>query len=459
MPALDLGLFALGQTFLTIGVAVLLLVALQQSRPRDRRADAHLLAPFAAFALLYGLRLWTVIASVRQALPLDSAAWDAAYAWLTYAVPAPAAMFLSRLLGGNWPPALRRLFQLPWAALAGGVLADLILRSPGHWNLGNSLMVMAGVAALLLGLRWPPAWLPREKWALTLGLGGFAAAILFTNLAAVGILSPGLGGGFAFLEGPFILLFAVAMGYVALARTYDEQAQLRRMRDELALARKIQGTLVPAELPRVPSLQIEADYEPMHEVAGDFYDWVSPTPLSVTILVADVSGHGVPAALLASAVKVAFRAQQGQWHHPAKVLAGMNAILKGLVKGPYVTAACLHVNRETREGFYSGAGHPPGWQIGPLGTRTPLDSNGLPLGLFAGLEFQNQVFRLAAGDRFYLCTDGVLEAENAAGEVFQPAYERLVERRCSVTAIRDQLLAWQGNAAQDDRTLLMIEFR
>ena len=97
----------------------------------------------------------------------------------------------------------------------------------------------------------------------------------------------------------------------------------------------------------------------MTAVAGDFYDFLVIDPERVGILVADVSGHGVPAALIASMVKVAFAAQKDHADTTAAVLAGMNETLCGRLAGQYVTAAYLFIDTRSRMIRYGAAGHPP----------------------------------------------------------------------------------------------------
>ena len=97
----------------------------------------------------------------------------------------------------------------------------------------------------------------------------------------------------------------------------------------------------------------------MTQVAGDFYDFLQLDERRVTVLIADVSGHGVPAALIASMLKVAFAQQAVHAADPASVLAGLNSILNGVLDGQFVTAACAHIDLGAHAITYAGAGHPP----------------------------------------------------------------------------------------------------
>lgn len=105
------------------------------------------------------------------------------------------------------------------------------------------------------------------------------------------------------------VIFLGALGYIALGRTLRREEKLITLESELELARKIQQSILPLRAPICSSFQVAARYLPMTDVAGDFYDCVVSDPERLAILVADVSGHGIPAALIASMVKLAAASQ------------------------------------------------------------------------------------------------------------------------------------------------------
>ena len=105
-------------------------------------------------------------------------------------------------------------------------------------------------------------------------------------------------------------------------RAIEDARRLAVIDGELSIARQIQSSILPQAMPRVAGLTLVARYRPMSAVAGDFYDFVEIDPQQLGVLVADVSGHGVPAALIASMVKVALAAQRERADQPAAVLAG-----------------------------------------------------------------------------------------------------------------------------------------
>src|SRR5262249_61661029 len=126
------------------------------------------------------------------------------------------------------------------------------------------------------------------------------------------------------LEPVGMLAFIAGLGYFVAERAIESERRLFSLSKEMETARNIQQSILPAATPSAPGLEIIASYLPMAEVAGDFYDFLDQGGGRLGVLVADVSGHGVPAALIASMVKVAFAAQADHASDPARVIAGMN---------------------------------------------------------------------------------------------------------------------------------------
>src|SRR5258708_12564656 len=111
--------------------------------------------------------------------------------------------------------------------------------------------------------------------------------------------------------------------------------------------------------PDSPNFRVAARYIPMTSVAGDFYDFIVSNDKQVGLLIADVSGHGVPAALIASMVKLAATSQRDNATDPSSLLSGMNAALCGNTQNQFVTAAYVHLDSDLPALRYSAAGHPP----------------------------------------------------------------------------------------------------
>lgn len=120
------------------------------------------------------------------------------------------------------------------------------------------------------------------------------------------------------------------LGYVAAHQTLQRDLKIQ---EELKLARQIQLSILPAAFPDWTNFRVAARYVPMNSVAGDFYDFIVADDTQTGLLIADVSGHGVPAALIASMVNASATAQRTNAAAPAGLLAGMNAVLCGNTQG------------------------------------------------------------------------------------------------------------------------------
>jgi len=256
--------------------------------------------------------------------------------------------------------------------------------------------------------------------------------------------------------------------HLALRETREQLArQLSAIQHELEMARKIQLSILPREVPRVEGVEIAARYVPMTSVAGDFYDFIPVDEKRFGALVADVSGHGVPAALVASMLKIALAAQSPHASDPARVLAGLNQALCGKFATHFVTAAYLFVDTEKGTIDYAGAGHPPLVLCGNSGSARAVQQNGLFLGMFPHAKYSAVQVAIAPGDRCAVYTDGVSEARNRAGEEFgtdrlQTLLEASRDQPADPFADRvlDTLNEWTsrppGEGHDDDITLLVI---
>ena len=245
--------------------------------------------------------------------------------------------------------------------------------------------------------------------------------------------------------------------------------QLVEINTELEMARQIQLSILPSTTPKITGMDIVARYIPMTSVAGDFYDFIVVDERHVGILIADVSGHGLPAALIASMLQVALTAQARHVSEPGKVLAGLNQALCGKFQHNFVTAAYVYVDLEKNTMNYAGAGHPPLllWRKS-TGSASQLLENGLVMGQFEEATYDSLQVPIEAGDRFVLYTDGILETTNPAQEEFgTDRFMHFMETNNKLTAgpFADALLLelarWleqpPGEGHKDDISLLAID--
>jgi serine phosphatase RsbU (regulator of sigma subunit) len=203
----------------------------------------------------------------------------------------------------------------------------------------------------------------------------------------------------------------------------------------------------------------------MTAVAGDFYEFVAADENRIGFLVADVTGHGVPAALIASMIKVATQSVQASAHDPGEVLRGLNRILWKQLHEQYVSAAYLWIDTERGKALYSAAGHPPllRWSEGEL---ERIESNGLLFGVVPDPVYPVRELAILEGERLLLYTDGLIEPQNVAGEFFgDRQLEQVIRKNESrppallVEQLLSEIRASQPASLpqQDDITLIVID--
>ena len=281
-------------------------------------------------------------------------------------------------------------------------------------------------------------------------------------------------GAVDYIHKPFLAAVVKARVHTHLMlREAREQLsqQLVSINSELEMARKIQLAILPHETPKIMGLEIAARFVPMGSVAGDFYDFVIMDEKHVGILIADATGHGLPAALIASMLQMALAAQAAHASNPAAVLSGLNQALYGKFTAHFVTAAYIFVDMEKRIMKYGGAGHPP-LLLWRASTRSAdeLEENGLVLGLFADATYGEIEATMQPGDRVVAYTDGILEASNPSGEMYGgQRFKQFLELNCLTganefsDALLDEMALWsgqpRGQGQQDDITFLTVDFK
>jgi sigma-B regulation protein RsbU (phosphoserine phosphatase) len=299
-----------------------------------------------------------------------------------------------------------------------------------------------------------------DSGVLAVGTLVFAIEALYVNVTRpLGHQTPAIFDTLGFA------VFLLSLGYVALRSIFANERRLLSIENELAIAREIQSSILPSSSPELKDLRITAAYRPMTAVAGDFYDFIPLDQHRVGVLVADVSGHGVPAALIAAMIKVALQSVMPSAHDPREVLRGLNRILSGQLRDQFVTAAYLVIDTQNRKALYSAAGHPP--MLRSRGSKLErIESNGIVFGVMPDPDYPVCDMAINPGDRFLLYTDGVIEPENASGDSFGDCKLEQVVRNNQLrppSELVDQLLFeirhWQpaSLAQQDDITLIVID--
>jgi serine phosphatase RsbU (regulator of sigma subunit) len=346
-----------------------------------------------------------------------------------------------------------------------GVPRGILISINSAMVLGTVLIAVAYLAVTRLrsGSR-PP--LSRDVRIFAAGFAVWLLFVIYVNLGSLGFL-PVIQ-----IEFVGFLIFVACLAYVSATRTLANEEKLVEINNELKIAHGIQTSILPRSIPKLPRLDIAARYAPMSAVAGDFYDFLEVDAQHLGILVADVTGHGVPAALIASMLKIAFAAQAPHAADPAAVLSGLNRALCGKFDEHFVTAAYLFLDLQAGLLRYAAAGHPPMLSLPRQAVAAQeISENGLMLGLFPEAEYSGIERKINAGDRFLLYTDGVFEARNAAQEEYGRARCRqaLVALRSlpaeAVTAaLFDEVAEFSGltnknRPQEDDITLVVVDIR
>src|SRR5580698_5384812 len=260
-------------------------------------------------------------------------------------------------------------------------------------------------------------------------------------------------------------LFGRATNSLVLAGTV--KTAYEEIDRELKAVAAIQRSLLPATLPEVPSLKLAAHYETARRAGGDYYDFIPLPGGLLGILIADVSGHGTPAAVMMAVMHSIVHNYPGDPLPPSRLLTFLNQkLVQHYVgeNGTFVTAFYGIFDPSTRVLTYSCAGHNP-----PLMRRcsqqevSKLDgAQQMPLGVMEETTFPNHSEQLRPGDQIIFYTDGITEATNANGEMFGTQRLDDVLSECSsepgeiIESVRHQLNAHTGGAApRDDQTLVV----
>ena len=454
----QVGGIILGTIFLFIGLAACGIAAIRH------RGGVHLLVCFGVFTGMYGTRILAQTPAGFSILPQSTwASRPYVIAIITYLINIPALLFWLELSLGK----LRRFLQITIlaASVVGvvGVCSAFMTASPYGFMPYNHLLaiwVLLALAAVNAVPGLAKRFLVIQSRISVVGTLVLAVAALYSNLERFLHLP-----SYPSSEPLAFAVFIFSLGYVAAERIFADERRLLSIESELAIAREIQTAILPSGVPELQNLRIVAAYRPMTAVAGDFYEFVCVDQNRAGILVADVTGHGVPAALIASMIKVAMQSVVSCAADPAKVLSGLNRILYGQLRGQFVTAAYLWIDTETHTAVYSAAGHPPllRWRKDGL---ERIESNGLLFGVSADSQYSARPLPLNPGDRFLLYTDGVIEPQNASGESFGDCkIEQIIRNNQSrpPADLSDQLLTeirqWQpaSMTQQDDITLIIVD--
>jgi phosphoserine phosphatase RsbU/P len=406
----------------------------------------------ALFAILYGQRLWIRLDLMALVVPA-SPFFGTLRVSINYLVPIPAFFYFDA--AGLLGPFGRRISLACSVFFLSLFCATIVFGPRPAFDVINSVAVISCLAALVVESLQQQAT-DRDFIIIRRGLLVFAAFALWQNIAQSFWRLPNIEPlGFAFFLG--------TLGYVAAKRTLRRDHEFNEIQKELEIARRIQTAILPSSYPHSVHFQVAARYVPMTSVAGDFYDFLVAGDGQAGLLVADVSGHGVPAALIASMVKLAASSQRAHAAEPATLLSGMNQALCGNTQSQFVTAAYVHLDAHSATLRYAAAGHPPMLLL-RAGKVISVEENGLILGVFPLATYSTAVHALEPGDRLLLYTDGILEADNDEGTEFgQPRLGAVLAESSALSpeeaadSIISAIQSW-SRTQNDDLTVLLCDY-
>ncbi|HEY0141099.1 MAG TPA: PP2C family protein-serine/threonine phosphatase [Thermoanaerobaculia bacterium] len=438
MPPLADALTLVIATILVTIAAVLLAFSLLSG---VRQTRGLMLA--GVFAALYATRMLTDLDA------LEPIGWlDRFRAALEYLVPLPAAFLFAHEFGGRLKRASRVIAYAFSALAVVAIPYELLIAHPYALRRLLDAVVVLFMIVFLINLF-------TATGAKLIRLGSFVFALFVLN-EHLGVVPR----GFENVMEPIGFLFFVTMVVLTLLQeTIANRGRLIAVESELTTARTIQQSIIPDAPPRIEGLEIATAYHPASQVGGDFYDFVVTPDGELAVFIADVSGHGVPAALVASMLKIALAAQS-ELTDPAALLQQLNQLFCGRLKRQFFTAtyAVIGSNAIT----LASGGHPPPIVCSPVNGSREVHADGFVIGRMRNARFDAVTAPFVAGDTAVFYTDGIIEARSPAEEpwgserlqAFVDAY-RADSAQQIAEGIIQEVRRW--GAPDDDLTLVVVK--
>lgn len=323
------------------------------------------------------------------------------------------------------------------------------------------LSVIAGIIPILLIVRWRRG---NQEAGILLVPAVVSSLSVYVQLGIflVGTIPEFAGAAFRFQNaifnwtaGPFTInvnsidgsLFVLSLAIILVLRSTRIAHQQAHLETEMAAAREVQQIILPEQLDHVPGFSIESAYVPAQEVGGDFFQILPAPEGSLLLVIGDVAGKGLPAAMLVSVLVGAIRGVAEYTSEPAELLANLNQRLVGRVAGNFSTAQAARIFSDGSV-VLSNAGHLPPYLDG----QEVAISGALPLGAKAGTRYETMRFQMPRGSRLTFYSDGIVEAQDARGELF--GFER--SRQISMEPVAAIVEAAKQFGQQDDMTVIAI---
>lgn len=252
--------------------------------------------------------------------------------------------------------------------------------------------------------------------------------------------------------------------YRDLKNAQDQVIEKEKLEHELEVARRIQQTILPKQIPCLPGWEMAAHWQPAHAVSGDFYDFIHFPDGRLALVVGDVTGKGVPASLVMATTRSILRATAHPDLSPGQVLERVNnQVCVDILPGMFVTCFYGLLDPGTGKLTFANAGHclPLHKQAGEVCEER---ARGMPLGLLEGMAYEEKQVDLQDGDTLLLYSDGLIEAHNPRREMFGvPRLKELLSLPCCGPELIDDLLEEMNNFTgpgaeqEDDVTLVTVQ--
>jgi sigma-B regulation protein RsbU (phosphoserine phosphatase) len=415
------------------------------------RRIANIDLPIAgAFAALYGIRLIMRTQSITSMLG-DPAWLHYVHSDLEYLVPVPGALLFQRFFGGRlrW---LNRIATIAFVLCAAiGIPYDIVTHHPGALLPVNNAIVLFFLATYLINIVMPAPGESQDWRVLRAATAIFGFYVINAHFNFVrdryGFSSEPVG----------FLIFIGTIVFTLMRHAVRTQLRVASVDGELAAARQIQMSILPKAPPSIRGLDLDAVYAPASEVAGDFYEFVPIDERCVGILVADVSGHGVPAALVASMLKVAVAGHTEHARHPARLLHELNAFFCGKLERQFITATYTVIDAGNGLTTVASAGHPSPLLIRGDRSVEEIAADGVLLGRFPSASYSERSTPIGNGDTLVLYTDGITEALSAGGEMWgESRFFQSLAAGASAQQVLDTVRSW-STPLGDDITLVIAK--
>ncbi|MGA2851431.1 MAG: PP2C family protein-serine/threonine phosphatase [Terracidiphilus sp.] len=295
------------------------------------------------------------------------------------------------------------LALFPLLFLIAGVVPALLIV---HWRKGNREAGILLIPCILQSL------------AIYVQVGMFFLSQIPAMVPSVDRVNAFL---FQFPAGPFQLnlyqftelSYQLSLAIIMVLRSTRVSRQQALLEGEMAAAREVQQVILPDEIETVAGFSVESAYQPAQQVGGDFFQVLPAGQGGLLLVVGDVAGKGLPAAMLVSVLVGAIRGVAEYTSEPAELLANLNDRLVGRAGASFSTALVAHISA-TGNVSVANAGH-----LSPYLDGREVELPGaLPLGVKTGAHYETIHFHLAPGSRLTFYSDGVVEAQNAEGELF-----------------------------------------